>query len=83
MYDYYYSFNCIIINIKNIYPLSFDFSTYMEKGKIVEIAKDKEVQNVLKLLNNRSRKCINYKTPQELFNEYLCECCTRFDKLSS
>ena len=47
MYDYYYSFNCIIINIKNIYPLSFDFSTYMEKGKIVEIAKDKEVQNVL------------------------------------
>ena len=43
---------------------------------------EKEVQNVLKLLNNRPRKCINYKTPQELFNEYLCECCTWFDKLS-
>lgn len=37
---------------------------------------EKEVQDVLKLLNNRPRKCINYKTPQELFDEYLCECCT-------
>lgn len=43
---------------------------------------EKEVQDVLKLLNNRPRKCINYKTPQELFDEYLCECCTWFDKLS-
>lgn len=44
----------------------------MDLSKINE----REVQNVLKLLNNRPRKCINYKTPQELFDEYLCECCT-------
>ena len=37
---------------------------------------EKKVQNVLKLLNNRPKKCINYKTPQELFNEYLYKCCT-------
>ncbi len=46
--------------------------------KQMELSKtdEKEVQDVLKLLNNRPRKCINYKTPQELFNEYLNECCT-------
>ncbi len=37
---------------------------------------EKEVQEILKLLNNRLRKYINYKTPQDLFNEYLCDCCT-------
>lgn len=37
---------------------------------------EKEVQGTLKLLNNRPRKCINYKTPQELFNEYLHDCYT-------
>lgn len=37
---------------------------------------EKEVQETLKLLNNRSRKCINYKTSIELFNELLCDCCT-------
>lgn len=48
------------------------YSKQMDLSKTDE----KEVQNVLELLNNRPRKCINYKTPQELFNEYLCECCT-------
>ena len=58
--------------LREFYPKQMDLSKTDEK----------EVQNVLKLLNNRPRKCINYKTPQELFNEYLCECCTWFDKLS-
>ena len=58
--------------LREFYPKQMDLSKTDEK----------EVQNVLKLLNNRTRKCINYKTPQELFNEYLCECCTWFDKLS-
>lgn len=40
---------------------------------------EKEVQESLELLNNRPRKCINYRTPQEYFNECL-ECCTWFDK---
>ena len=43
---------------------------------------EKEVQQVIELLNNRPRKCINYKTPNELFNEYLLDCCTWFDRLS-
>lgn len=58
--------------LREFYPKQMDLSKTDEK----------EVQNVLKLLNNIPRKCINYKTSQELFNEYLCECCTCFDKLS-
>ena len=54
------------LSLREFYPKQMDLSKTDEK----------EVQNVLKLLNNRPRKCINYKTPQELFNEYLCECCT-------
>lgn len=46
--------------LREFYPKQMDLSKTDEK----------EVQNVLKLLNNRPRKCINYKTPQELFNEY-------------
>ena len=52
--------------LREFYPKHMDLSKTNEK----------EVQDVLKLLNNRPRKCINYKTPQELFDEYLCECCT-------
>lgn len=52
--------------LREFYPKHMDLSK----------ANEKEVQDVLKLLNNRPRKCINYKTPQELFNEYLYECCT-------
>ena len=60
--------NVSILNgvLREFYPKQMDLSKTDEK----------EVQNVLKLLNNRPRKCINYKTPQELFNEYLNECCT-------
>lgn len=52
--------------LREFYPKHMDLSKTNEK----------EVQEVLKLLNNRPRKCINYKTPQELFDEYLYECCT-------
>ena len=58
--------------LREYYPKQMDLSNTDEK----------EVQNVLKLLNNRPRKCINYKTLQELFNEYLYECCTCYYKLS-
>ena len=52
--------------LREFYPKHMDLSRTNEK----------EVQDVLKLLNNRPRKYIDYKTPQELFNECLCECCT-------
>lgn len=48
------------------------YPKYMDLFKTNE----KEVQDVLKLLNNRPRKCVNYKTLQELFDECLCGCCT-------
>ena len=32
---------------------------------------DYEVRNVLKLINNRPRKCIKFKTPLEKINEYM------------
>ena len=58
--------------LREFYPKQMDLSQTNEK----------EVQQVIELLNNRPRKCINYKTPNELFNEYLLDCCTWFDKLS-
>lgn len=51
---------------REFYPKSMDLSKTTEK----------EVQKNLALLNNRPRKCINYKTPSEYFNECLLKCCT-------
>ena len=51
---------------REFYPKSMDLSKTTEK----------EVQKNLALLNNRPRKCINYKTPNEYFNECLLKCCT-------
>jgi IS30 family transposase len=51
---------------REFYPKSMDLSKTSEK----------EVQENLELLNNRPRKCINYKTPNEYFNECLLKCCT-------
>ncbi len=51
---------------REFYPKSMDLSKTTEK----------EVQKNLELLNNRPRKCINYKTPNEYFNECLLNCCT-------
>lgn len=52
--------------LREFYPKQMDLSKTNEK----------EVQETLELLNNRPRKCINYKTPNELFNECLLNCCT-------
>ena len=51
---------------REFYPKSMDLSKTTEK----------EVQKNLELLNNRPRKCIDYKTPNEYFNECLLKCCT-------
>ena len=50
--------------LREFYPKQMDLSQTNEK----------EVQQVIELLNNRPRKCINYKTPNELFKEYLLDC---------
>ena len=52
--------------LREFYPKHMDLSKTNEK----------EVHKTLELLNNRPRKCLNYKTPNELFNEYLRSCCT-------
>ena len=52
--------------LREFYPKSMDLSKTNEK----------EVNDILELLNNRPRKCINYKTPNEVFNENLLLCCT-------
>lgn len=49
---------------------------FYPKGMDLSKTNEKEVQNYLELLNNRPRKCINSKTPYELFNEYLLDYCT-------
>ena len=35
-----------------------------------------ELKEKLDLLNNRPRRCINYRTPNELINEYITQYCT-------
>ena len=52
--------------LREFYPKSMDLSKTNEK----------EVKYVLELLNNRPRKCIKYRTPNEFFYENLLNCCT-------
>ena len=55
---------------------------YYPKGMDLSKTNNIELKEKLDLLNNRPRKCIDYKTPNELINEYIAQCCTWFDKLS-
>ena len=43
---------------------------YYPKGMDLSLANDHEVSNVLKKLNNRPRKYIDFNTPLEVINEY-------------
>lgn len=52
--------------LREFYPKHMDLSKTNEK----------EVQETLELLNNRPRKCLEYKTPNELFSECIATCCT-------
>lgn len=49
---------------------------YYPKGMDLSKTNNTELKEKLDLLNNRPRKCINYKTPNELINEYINQCCT-------
>lgn len=49
---------------------------YYPKGMDLSKTNNIELKEKLDLLNNRPRKCINYKTPNELINEYITQCCT-------
>lgn len=51
--------------LREFYPKHMDLSKTNEK----------EVQKTIELLNTRPRKCLNYKTPKELFDEYISYCC--------
>lgn len=48
---------------------------YYPKGMDLSKTNNNELKQKLALLNNRPRKCINYRTPNELINEYI-KCCT-------
>lgn len=52
--------------IREYFPKKFDFSTISQK----------EVDYALNLLNNRPRKCLNFKTPYEAFISEIDMCCT-------
>lgn len=49
---------------------------YYPKGMDLSKTNNEELKEKLDLLNNRPRKCINYKTPNEVINEFLSNCCT-------
>jgi len=42
---------------------------YFPKGKEITHANDAEVQRAMDRLNNRPRKCLGFKTPNQVFNE--------------
>lgn len=48
---------------------------YYPKGMDLSKTNNNELKQKLDLLNNRPRKCINYKTPNELINNFI-NCCT-------
>jgi IS30 family transposase len=45
---------------------------YFPKGTDFRNIPEKEVAQVVKKLNNRPRKCLNYQTPHEVFRQALC-----------
>lgn len=45
---------------------------YFPKGTDFRNVSEKEVAMVVKKLNNRPRKCLNYQTPHEVFRQVLC-----------
>lgn len=49
---------------------------YFPKGMDLSKTNNDELKQKLDLLNNRPRKCINYKTPNELITEFIENCCT-------
>ena len=49
---------------------------YYPKGMDLSKTTNEELEEKLNLLNNRPRKCIGYKTPNEVITEVLNECCT-------
>ena len=48
---------------------------YYPKGMDLSKTNNNELKQKLDLLNNRPRKCINYKTPNELIDNFI-NCCT-------
>ena len=52
--------------IREFFPKRFDFSTITQN----------DIDIVEKILNNRPRKCLGFRTPLEVFNEEQAKCCT-------
>lgn len=48
---------------------------YYPKGMDLSKTNNEQLKEKLDLLNNRPRRCINYKTPNELINDFI-KCCT-------
>lgn len=44
--------------LREFYPKKFDFSSINQK----------ELDNIVTIINNRHRKCLGYKTPAEVFD---------------
>lgn len=47
---------------------------FFPKGKDLSDVKPQQLERALRLLNNRPRKCLNYRTPKEVFYEELAKC---------
>ena len=44
---------------------------YLPKGTCFETVNDEDCAFIMDRLNNRPRKCLGYRTPQEVFEEHL------------
>jgi hypothetical protein len=45
---------------------------YFPKGTDLNAVSEKDLAQVVRTLNNRPRKCLNYQTPQEVFSQARC-----------
>lgn len=45
---------------------------FFKKGYDFLSLTDEELQHVVELINNRPRKCLGWKTPAEIFNDFCC-----------
>lgn len=49
---------------------------FYPKGMDLSLTTNEELKKYLDLMNNRPRKCNDYKTPNEVIEEYIDNCCT-------
>ena len=51
---------------------------FLPKSSYTTKINQQNIDNIMKIMNNTPRKCLNFKTPREAFNSHLKQWCTSF-----